>query len=68
MKISVEYCHWDDSGENPKIVDFRTFVLTDEDILAIVREKMENDELPFPMHLNKNKLRFECNIGEVIVD
>lgn len=66
MKITVDYYHWDDSGENPRIVDFRTIVLTEEDILAIVHEKMENGELPFPMHLNRDELRFECNIDKVI--
>jgi hypothetical protein len=68
MTISVNYYHWDDSGKNPKIVDFRTIVLTDEDILGIVREKMEQGELPFPMHLNAEELRFECTIDKVVVD
>ena len=67
MQISVDYYHWDDSQDNPKIVNFNTVVLTESDILAIVKEKMENDELPFPMHLNKDELRFDCNIDKVLV-
>lgn len=65
MKIIVDYFHWDDSEEISKIVDFRSTTITEDDILAIVKEKMQNGELPFPMRLERKNLRFECAIDKV---
>ena len=60
MELEVDYILWD--SENKKIEKFKTLKITESDIIEMLQNKYDNDELPIPIHLNKDKLKVEFSV------
>lgn len=60
MELEVNYILWD--SEHKKIEKFKTLKITEADIVEMLQRKYDNDELPIPIHLNKEELNVEFSV------
>lgn len=60
MELEVDYILWD--SENKKIEKFKILKITESDIIEMLQNKYDNDELPIPIHLNKDELKVEFSV------
>lgn len=60
MELEVDYILWD--SEHKKIEKFKTLKITESDIIEMLQNKYDNDELPIPIHLNKDELKVEFSV------
>lgn len=63
MELEVDYILWD--SENKKIEKFKILKITESDIIEMLQNKYDNDELPIPIHLNKDELKVEFSVRGV---
>jgi hypothetical protein len=60
MELEIDYILWD--SEHKKIEKFKTLKITESDIIEMLQRKYDDNELPIPIHLNKDELKVEFSV------